>query len=118
MSFDEMYESDPYHKVRENLMEQEERVIWEAAKEKAEAVVFTNGNLEIEEMSGNKFSVTSRKYLICESILEVSGFKTTGEPFSYIEIPAYLHRLAEETDDFYMFKQKLEHEHPSMEREE
>lgn len=93
------------------LAGKEERIFYQAAQEKAEAIIFVRdsmGNEPSDEME-TRFGV---KYKICESLEEVKGAKSVFNIFEFIEIPYYLHRMAEQTEDFDEFKSKFKHEHP------
>lgn len=92
------------------MAEQEERIYYEAAKEKAEAVIFTN-EIETEEIEPQTISL-SESYKICDSIEEVKGARGMFSTLRWSMIPAWMHRLADETDNFDEFKRKMLYEHP------
>ena len=103
--------------VAEQMAEKEERIFYQAAKEKAEAIIFVRDKMSSIELATSDLEDTTVRfgfqYQICDSILEVKGAKTVFDSFEFVEIPAYLHRMAEEADSFYEFQGKFKYEHPS-----
>jgi len=99
--------------IAKDMTQQKDRIIYKAAKQEAEAVIFIN-EPDIEELDCEGMRIVgSQKYKICDDLLEVKGAKTALNNFYWVEVPNYLIRIAKETDGYTMFQQKLKQEHPN-----
>ena len=103
--------------LAESLMKQEmaqkERIIYKACKQKAEAIIWLN-QITTENIEHQVFK-TTQSYKICDTIEEVTNFKNfEHKSFHYQEIPAYMHRIAENTEDFTDFKYEIKLLHPNL----
>jgi len=96
-----------------HIAKQKDKLIWKASKQKAEAIVFANDN-ELQQIEEGKFT-TSEKYAICDKIAEVHTY--FGENPYWIEIPAFAHRIAEETESYEEFKREMQLQSPKGEIE-
>jgi len=97
-----------------DMAEKESRIYYDAAKQKAEGIIFVRDSInEIPSIEDEmKFSF-GFKYKVCNRIDEVKQARAVFDTYEYVEIAAYMHRIAEETENFDEFERKLKHEHPS-----
>jgi uncharacterized protein YjcR len=106
-----MKESDILNSLHNDMIEKRDRILYEAARKKAEAVIFVD---DIEHESIKDLEVKfSQKYKICEDIEEVRGATAVFDQFRYFEIPAYIQRIAQYTDNYDEFIKRLKRQHPN-----
>jgi len=111
---------DAVSRASSQMAEKHDKILYEAAEQGAEAVIFKD-DLEASEKDGGDETVfrTQQSYKICQSIMEVKGAKTVFDSgFTYNEIPASFHRIAEETSGYGDFINKLMQEHPKFDGDE
>jgi len=103
-------ESNLSYEVSLNMAKQKDKLIWKAAKQKAEAVVFSEDYEVHQDIRNEKELITSEKYAICNKISEIYGY-IEENPY-WIEIPVYAQRIAEETDSFEEFQREMQIQSP------
>lgn len=112
---------DSLNDLAEKIAQQMDTLLYKAAKQHAEALVVTHPEKQhrVQEKSDGGFEVTfNKRYQLCDTMTELKGLQKTlqdqGIPHTAYTIPAFMHRIADETHDFKSFKQQLYREHPDL----
>lgn len=100
-----MYYSNDY-------AEGNDRLIYEAALQGAEAVVISH-DYEVNKGEKDGEFTVEHAYEICDTINQIKpAKKELGASFT-IEIPVYVQRIAREVEYFEDFQKRVEKEHPT-----
>lgn len=101
---------DKLAEISESLAEEKDKILYEASKDGAEAVVFTENPVyegEMEREDGTTFTVTQR-YKVCDRVEDVNGLLDLFNIVTIYEIPVYAKRLAQVSETLEEFQEEME----------